>query len=136
MKKKKIISKKNINRPQYVPPFSCRDREIITTAGGMNDESAMQYVEGFKPTVYELEVLAEHYMKAVRGMQIWWRYWNSPDGGEKYFEPFADWRLKLIAQCLGEKKFQQAISNVEEEWAKKSNAQDSQQPIIKSTSTN
>ncbi len=84
---------------------------------GVNDKSAC-LVENFKPTVYELEVLARHYLEKIRDIEFWERFYRTTGSYQIRMRPFASRRLATIESALGEQRFQNAIASTEEEWNK------------------
>ncbi len=90
---------------------------VVGRVSGVNDESAY-LVEHFKPTQYELEVLARHYLDEAREIEFWSRFLGCGDSYGIRMRPFAYRRLATIKAVLGEKRFQEAIARTEEKWDK------------------
>jgi len=88
---------------------------IIGRISGVNDESAC-LVEHFKPTQYELEVLARHYLENARDIEFYGRFLGASGSYEIRMHPFAYRRLATIKSVLGEKRLQEAIARTEEKW--------------------
>ncbi len=84
---------------------------------GVNDQSA-SLVENFKPTLYELEVLARHYLEEAREIEFDGKFLGSSGSYEIRMHPFAYRRLATIENVLGEERFQKAIARTEEKWDK------------------
>lgn len=82
---------------------------------GVNDQSAC-LVENFKPTLYELEVLARHYLEEARGIEFLGEFLGCSGSYEIRMRPFAYRRLATIEAFLGEESFRKAIASTEEEW--------------------
>ncbi len=85
---------------------------------GVNDQSA-SLVENFKPTLYELEVLARHYLEEARMIEFDGRFLGMSGSYEIRMQPFAYRRLATIESILGEERLQEAISRAEEKWDKR-----------------
>jgi hypothetical protein len=85
---------------------------------GVNDESAY-LVKEFKPTLYELEVLARHYLEEARDIEFGWTFLGFSGSYEIRMQPFAYRRLATIQSILGDQRLQEAISRVEEKWDKR-----------------
>ena len=90
---------------------------VVGAVGGVNDESAC-LVEHFKPTQYELGVLARHYLDEAREIEFWDKFLGYGDSYGIRMRPFAYRRLATIKAVLGEKRFQEAIARTEEKWDK------------------
>ena len=86
---------------------------VIGAVSGVNDESA-RLVEDFKPTQYELEVLARRYLDEIRNNEFWWEFLKST--GTYKRERFVLRRLATIEAALGKERFQEAIASTKEEW--------------------
>ena len=84
---------------------------------GVNDQSAC-LVENFKPTLYELEVLARHYLEEARGIEFGGVFLGCSGSIEIRMHPFACRRLATIEAFLGEESFRNAIASTEEKWEK------------------
>ncbi len=56
---------------------------------GLNDQSA-SLVENFKPTLYELEVLARHYLEEAREIEFWGEFLGYSGGG-RFWTLIARW---------------------------------------------
>ena len=82
---------------------------------GVNDASA-ELVEGFRPTRYELEVLATDYMERLGVIAADWEAFGQTGSYEIRFGPFAWRRLDTICNILGEEEFTQAIAPVKAKW--------------------
>ena len=91
---------------------------IIGRISGVNEESAY-LVEHFKPTQYELEVLARHYLEEARMIEFDGRFLGMSGSYEIRMQPFAYRRLATIKSILGEERLQEAISRAEEKWDKR-----------------
>ncbi len=87
---------------------------VIGVVGGVNDESAC-LVEHFKPTQYELEVLARHYLEEARNIEFKGQFLGYSGSHEIRMRPFAYRRLATIEGVLGKHKFDKAIAQTEEE---------------------
>ena len=90
---------------------------IIGRVAGVNDASA-ELVQEFKPTRYELRVLARHYLKKLTEIDYMWIAFGQSGSYEIRFDPFAERRLGTICSILGEEEFREAIAPVEAEWKK------------------
>lgn len=77
-----------------------------------NDESA-HFVQNFKPTPCELEILARHYLEILKEEEFWARFLGGADP-----EWFASRRLRTIGDVLGEERFKKAIATTLEKWDK------------------
>jgi hypothetical protein len=64
--------------------------------GEMGLESAL-----YKPTRYELRVLAEHWLKEIAEIWVSWFYFDVAGGPESRLEPYARMRIQRIADLLG-----------------------------------
>jgi len=87
---------------------------IIGRISGVNEESAY-LVEHFKPTQYELEVLARHYLEEARNIEFKGQFLGYSGSHEIRMRPFAYRRLATIEGVLGKHKFDKAIARTEEE---------------------
>ena len=96
----------------------CGAGMVVGVVGGVNDESAY-LVEHFKPTQYELEVLARHYVDEAGQIEFWSRFLGCGDSHGIRMRPFACRRLATIKAALGEKRFEKAIARTEEKWDKR-----------------
>ena len=76
---------------------------------GVNDQSA-SLVENFKPTLYELEVLARHYLKEAKEIEFYWRFLGDSGSYEIRMHPFACRRLATLESFLGAERFHEAIA--------------------------
>ena len=95
----------------------CGNAHSIGLIKGVNDESA-SLVDGFKPTFYELEILAEHYRHEANREFVGKVY--APDGNsETLSQVFAVRRLGTIAGILGHERFGAVVHSVDKKWIKK-----------------
>ncbi len=76
---------------------------------GVNDEAAC-LVENFTPTLYELEVLAKHYLEKVREIEFDGRFLGDSGSYEIRMHPFACRRLATLESFLGAERFHKAIA--------------------------
>ncbi len=76
---------------------------------GVNDSTAY-LVENFKPTLYELEVLARHYLEEAREIEFYGRFLGSSGSYEIRMHPFACRRLATLESFLGAERFHKAIA--------------------------
>ncbi len=88
---------------------------LIGVVPGVNNESAT-IVEEFKPTVYELEVLARHYLEEAREIEFAGKFLGYSGSYEIRMRPFAYRRLATIEGILEKHRFDKAIAGTEEEW--------------------
>ena len=91
---------------------------VFGLAKGVNDEVAA-LVDGFKPTGYELEILAQHYLEEALDIEFFWECDESIGSGEMRSHSFAWRRVNTIAEILGEKRYKEATAGIIEEWEKK-----------------
>ena len=70
---------------------------------GVFDDSG-RLAQGFAPTVYELEVLAEHYAQRVIDQRRAWLSWGQTGSHERRFKHFAEMRLDTIAAVVGKER--------------------------------
>ena len=90
----------------------------IGTVRGVNDRWA-RLVEGFRPTEYELVVLAKHYLDKIMDVDFFFRCYEVSGSSEWRIQAFANRRLDAIEQALGEAKFNAAIAKKLAEWTQK-----------------
>jgi hypothetical protein len=84
---------------------------------GVTDQSAC-LVDNFEPTLYELEVLARHYLETIYSIDFNYRFLCMSGSSSIRRRPFADRRLATIEAIIGVARFRNAIASTEEEWAK------------------
>jgi len=76
---------------------------------GVTDQSA-SLVENFKPTLYELEVLAKHYLEKVREIEFDYRFLGESGSYALRMNHFARRRLATLESFLGAERFHKAIA--------------------------
>ena len=91
--------------------------EVYDLTAGVNDESA-KLVDGFKPTRYELECLARHYVDISEMRNFYETAYESP-GVYLTDEIFARRRLDTIYGVLGEAAFEKAVAPNQKKWGEK-----------------
>jgi hypothetical protein len=85
---------------------------------GVNDRWAC-LVEGFRPTEYELVVLAKHYLDEIMNIDFFYRWHQTTGSSEWRTQAFASRRLDAIEQALGEAKFNAVIAKRLAGWRQK-----------------
>ena len=85
------------------------DRFIIGRTEGVHDDAA-RLVTDFQPTIYELEVLASHYLDMARDSELWWRVSEQVGSSEIRAYPLAHRRMGTIESILGAERFTAAIA--------------------------
>ena len=96
------------SKPQQLAPEG-RDpilAPILTPFGRIGFEEEIHgemglECEAYKPTRYELTVVAEHWFKEVADIWVWWFYFDVAGGPEGRLEPYARMRIERIADVLG-----------------------------------
>ncbi len=74
-------------------------------------------VENFRPTQYELEFVARHYLDALLTYDIIWRYAGSPSLNRGVVQCLYE-RLHVIKDALGAESFKEATASIIEERKK------------------
>jgi hypothetical protein len=82
---------------------------IGTGVRGVNDRWA-RLVEGFRPTEYELVVLAKHYLEEDSDITFMDRFYGMSGSTECRMSEFSRRRLATIEEALGAGKFEAAIA--------------------------
>jgi hypothetical protein len=90
----------------------------IGTVRGVNDRWA-RLVENFRPTEYELVVLAKHYLDESMDVDFFYRCYQTTGSSEWRIQAFASRRLDAVEQALGEAKFNAAIAKRLADWKQK-----------------
>jgi hypothetical protein len=113
----KEIRKQFPEESESLGAFLC-GRALIGRTPGVNDESA-KLVTGFRPTRYELAVLAEHYLNTALEIEHWWESTSVVGSSEVRMEDFAWRRLGTIREMLGQEEYDEATSSTWNKWNKK-----------------
>jgi hypothetical protein len=82
--------------PIYGPGY------VIGDIYEVNGEGAREH--NVKATVYEMELLCEHWAKEIRTVREMWRYYECTGSREIRIQPYASMRLDYFAKFLGEEK--------------------------------
>jgi hypothetical protein len=105
----------------------------LGVVGGVNDSSA-RLVEGFQPTEYELELLAQHYVDRINDMTLFQRCTGQIGTGDWRLDAFSNRRLDTIRRALGQDKFDAAISKTLAKWKQEfADAENSEQSLAPCT---
>ncbi len=96
-------------------PMVFADGSAIGIVEGVNDSSA-ELVEGFRPTRYELKVLARDYVERVGELEYQFEETDQSGSTQIRFPNFASARLNTIRKALGDQEFEGAIRSVKEHW--------------------
>ncbi len=90
---------------------------VVGLTYGVNDEAA-RLVAGFEPTIYELEVLAKHYVEEANDIELFWRIYEQGGSEQTRKVNFAYERLRTLESVLGSERFNAAIGPVVDKWNK------------------
>ena len=86
-------------------------RIAIGVVRGVNDAES-ELVEGFEITIYELKILAQHYMEEIGNIEFSWEALGQSGSYGIRFRPFANNRLAKIRSLLGKDDFELTINPI------------------------
>jgi len=92
--------------------------EVPEWPASTENPAAVQLLADFKPTRYELALLANDTLDQLKEIDFDWRFLpeNGRYSSDIRMQPFAYRRLTTIENVLGEGRFQKAIASTREKW--------------------